>query len=101
MNTMPKTTARTFHQGLELAERIDDLKDAWEVARDEGLLAYHDWCEAPPQHKGDCYFAYLAAADREAAAADHLRRERQAPRGDPRSLVEVVPSPQPVGAAQP
>jgi hypothetical protein len=47
-------------------------REDWHAARDEALLAYRIWCSAPGADKGDAYAAYVAAADREAAAAAAL-----------------------------
>jgi hypothetical protein len=51
----------------------EELHHAWRVARDEALLAYREWCAASAGHLDSAYFTYLAAADREQAAAHHLR----------------------------
>jgi hypothetical protein len=52
----------------------EDLLDAWAAARDEALLAYREWCDAEELYQEHAYYAYLAAADREEAAALHLQR---------------------------
>jgi len=62
-------------------EVTEELQDAWRAARDEALLSYRDWCAAAEEHLERAYFAYLASADREEAAALHLQRnvETEAP----------------------
>ena len=59
-------------------EIAGELHDAWRVARDEALLAYRDWCAAGEQELGRAYCTYVAAADREQAAAMHLQRNIEA-----------------------
>jgi hypothetical protein len=58
-------------------EITEELRHAWSVARDEALLAYWAWCHAGCDEDG-AYFAYVAAVDREEAAALHLQRNVQA-----------------------
>jgi hypothetical protein len=59
-------------------EITEELRHAWSVARDEALLAYRAWCHAGGDQEGPAYFAYVAAVDREEAAALHLQRNVQA-----------------------
>jgi hypothetical protein len=49
--------------------RADDLRGAWLDARDEARAAYEAWCRAASDAREWAYAVYLAAADREAAAA--------------------------------
>jgi hypothetical protein len=56
----------------------EELHHAWSAARDEALLAYRDWCSAGAEERDSAYVAYVAAADREEAAALHLRRNVEA-----------------------
>lgn len=56
------------------AGRIDELRLAWRDACSDARLAYLDWREAMPARAGEAFAAYVAAADREAAAADFFRR---------------------------
>jgi hypothetical protein len=42
----------------------------------EAEAAFRAWCEASREERAERYAAYLAAADREAAAEDHLRAHR-------------------------
>ena len=49
-----------------------DIQHAWTAARDEAAAAYDGWCAAPWSRKRDAYAAYVAAADREEAAASLL-----------------------------
>jgi hypothetical protein len=46
-----------------------ELHDAWRIAQWDALRAYADWCAAPSAARKDAYVAYVAAADREDAAA--------------------------------
>jgi hypothetical protein len=52
----------------------EELHHAWAVAYDEAVLAYREWSAASEDHLELGYFAYVAAADREEAAARHLQR---------------------------
>lgn len=45
---------------------------AWQRARDDAVHAYRAWVDAPPTRRRHAYAVYVAAADREAAAADRL-----------------------------
>ncbi len=60
------------------AEITEELHHAWGVARDEAVLAYREWCHAGADQEDPAYFAYVAAADREEAAALHLQRTVEA-----------------------
>jgi hypothetical protein len=70
--------AQDFFVGLDMPdlrpEIREELHDAWTAARDESLLAYREWSAAREDDLELGYFAYIAAADREAAAARHLQR---------------------------
>jgi hypothetical protein len=46
----------------------EELRTAWREAREESAATYGDWCEAPTAQRRRAYAAFLAAADREAAA---------------------------------
>jgi len=46
-----------------------ELRDGWLTARGDALRAFAGWCAAPPATRGDAYAAYVAATDREGAAA--------------------------------
>ncbi len=46
-----------------------ELCDAWRTAQWDAIRAYADWCAAPPATRQNAYVAYVAAADRESAAA--------------------------------
>jgi hypothetical protein len=59
-------------------EIAEELHHAWSVARDEALLAYRDWCAAGEHELDRAYCTYVAAADREQAAAMHLQRNIEA-----------------------
>jgi hypothetical protein len=59
-------------------EITGELHHAWSIARDEALLAFREWCHAGADQHDPAYFAYVAAADREEAAALHLQRNVQA-----------------------
>jgi hypothetical protein len=56
------------------AGRIEELRLAWRDACSDARLAYLSWLEATPARAGEAFAAYVAAADREAAAADFFRR---------------------------
>lgn len=51
-------------------------RDAWKAALEDGWLAYRVWCRAHPSEKHDAYIAYVAAVDREDAAALSYARAR-------------------------
>jgi hypothetical protein len=53
---------------------LEDLRVAWREACNDVRCAYHAWRTAGPAGSGDWFAAYVAAADREAAAADVLAR---------------------------
>ena len=55
-------------------DTLDGLRDAWRTGRDSALMAYRSWMTADPSEWSDAYAAYLAASDREAAAADAYLR---------------------------
>ena len=50
----------------------------WRAARDESTAAYGAWSAAPDDEKRRAYIAYLAALDREGAAADDYARAAEA-----------------------
>jgi hypothetical protein len=50
------------------------LLDAWRDARDEAVDAYRAWRVASRYRSDEAFAVYLAADDREAAAADALAR---------------------------
>ena len=62
---------------LPAAERCTDrpavMRQAWRLAHQDAERAYRDWAAARPHRRGDAYIAYVAAADREAAAVDALQ----------------------------
>jgi hypothetical protein len=74
MSATAAASGRVPHPGGE-------LRDRWHVARDEALMAYRVWCEAASADKRDAHAAYLAAADRESAGAEELRRRTITPAG--------------------
>ena len=49
---------------------VGDLKVAWREAAADARLAYQAWCEADRGDARDAYIVFVAAADREAVAAD-------------------------------
>jgi hypothetical protein len=61
---------------------VHDLRMAWRDACADVRVAYHAWRQQGPAGGGDAFAAYVAAADREAAAADtfarHVRRTPEA-----------------------
>jgi hypothetical protein len=50
----------------------DQLRQAWMAAREEALAAYRWWCDATTDERRLAYAVYVAAADREDAAARDL-----------------------------
>jgi hypothetical protein len=57
-----------------LPGNVDDLRTAWREACAEMRDAYGRWRLCGEAASGDEFTAYVAAADREAAAADVLAR---------------------------
>ena len=53
---------------------LEDLRLAWREACNDVRGAYHAWRAYGPAGSGDRFAVYVAAADREAAAADVLAR---------------------------
>jgi hypothetical protein len=49
------------------------LWEKWHLAREDAGAAYRAWSSAPPEPRAEAYWAYVAAADREAAAAEGLQ----------------------------
>jgi hypothetical protein len=64
---------REAHRAL-----CQEIHDAWRSAQDDALAAYRDWSTAGREAEPDAYAAYVAAVDREQAAAEHLMGLRQA-----------------------
>jgi hypothetical protein len=52
----------------------ENLRMAWRDACTDVRVAYHTWREGPTGGRADAFTAYVAAADREAAAAGALAR---------------------------
>jgi hypothetical protein len=74
-------------------EITDELHHAWSVARDEALLAYRDWGASEKDDRDLAYLAYVAAADREEAAARHFQRNVEAnseTSGLPRTILAIA-----------
>jgi hypothetical protein len=65
---------------------LEELYDAWCAARDEARFAYDEWCDAPWPERGEAYAVYVAAADREQAAAELYRRSVSTTRGSVSSV---------------
>jgi hypothetical protein len=53
---------------------LEDLRLAWREACNDARGAYHAWRAQGPAGSGDRFAVYVAAADREAAAATVLAR---------------------------
>ena len=66
---------RIQHRRLALL-RLDPLElfDAWMDAEHDAAISLARWRDAEDGAKGDAHAAYLAALEREAHAADVLRR---------------------------
>jgi hypothetical protein len=73
--TPTATPTRIQHRRLALL-RLDPLElfDAWMHAEHDASISLARWREAEDSARGDAHAAYLAALDREAHAADVLRR---------------------------
>lgn len=54
--------------------RAQDLRLAWREACSEARFAYLCWLNSEPTRAGEAFAAYVAAADREATAAELFRR---------------------------
>jgi hypothetical protein len=52
-----------------------DLRLAWREACSEARFAYLTWLDSGPTRAGEAFAAYVAAADREAIAAEFFRRQ--------------------------
>jgi hypothetical protein len=52
--------------------QLIDLRDAWASAEAQAGVALHAWYSAARPHRQDAYAAYIAALDREEAAASLL-----------------------------
>jgi hypothetical protein len=74
-------TTRTLEERALLPELRGELYDAWHSACDQALMAYRVWSQAPDSDKQDAHVAYLAALDREEAAAEHIRCASRATAG--------------------
>jgi len=77
-NHIATTRLRTFTERLDRLSigRLQpaDLFDAWMFAEADATLAIAAWEAAPTEEKSDAYAAYVAALDRETAAAQLLAR---------------------------
>jgi hypothetical protein len=62
-------------------EITEELHHACRVAADEARLAFGEWSAAGTHELDRRYFAYVAASDREHAAAVHLQRSVEARAG--------------------
>jgi hypothetical protein len=63
----------TQAHSLEHADLHAELEGAWRSANEEANAAYRHWCVARSTGRLEAYRVYVAAADREAAAVEHLR----------------------------
>jgi len=74
----PTGSSLTFEPWFATAPAGDpeDLRMAWRDACADLRVAYHDWRQQGDDRRarGEAFVAYLAAADREAAAAEALAR---------------------------
>jgi hypothetical protein len=53
---------------------VEDLRLAWRAACDEARLAYFAWRDAAVPRLAEAYAVFVAAAEREAVAAEVLAR---------------------------
>jgi hypothetical protein len=74
-------TGNTIDQRLLRVHRREEFRHAWCTATNEAALAYRRWCSAAAEGKRDAYAVYMAAADREAAAATAYQRNLEPGRG--------------------
>ena len=58
---------------LARSSQHDQLRADWRSASADALAAYRSWSLAPRAFSADVFAAYVAALDREEAAANHLR----------------------------
>jgi hypothetical protein len=72
------STELRFRPRPALNPDVAELFLAWQDATDDAWKAYATWRDVPQQRKPEAYCVYLAAADREDAAADALRRRLNA-----------------------
>lgn len=68
-----RTSAHIFSGGAFAAPRSSDLLLAWSDAADDAQAAYLAWCDAERAIRADAFAVYLAALDREEAAARALQ----------------------------
>ena len=54
--------------------RPDAYLEAWVSARDDAASAYRAWANADRERQAEAYAVYVAAADREGAAANAYAR---------------------------
>ena len=72
------TEAHAFGEPVGSAARMlrhlhpVDLQDAWQFAELQAAVALHAWFSASEQERSETYTAYVAALDREEAAAGLL-----------------------------
>jgi hypothetical protein len=53
---------------------VRDVQVAWRAAALDVKNAYSAWCDAERERAGDAYAVFVAAIDREAAAAEAVSR---------------------------
>jgi hypothetical protein len=53
---------------------VKDVQVAWRAAALDVQRAYSAWCDAEAERAGEAYAVFVAAVDREAAAADAVSR---------------------------
>jgi hypothetical protein len=72
---LPGADASICHDAAQLGERLlDDAHTAWLIAASEAEQTLHAWSERASGTCASRYRAYLAAVDREEAAARDLQR---------------------------
>lgn len=76
MSLAPDKLASLLAEPAYLRQCTDDLQFAWAAACGEARAAYRAWSAAPTEGKRDSYAVYLAAAERESAAARVLEHSR-------------------------
>jgi hypothetical protein len=73
MSAIPESVSLEHAWPLEACD-VEDLWTAWRDACDDLRLAHRAWRESAQAGRRDAYFVLVAAADREAIAADTLSR---------------------------
>jgi hypothetical protein len=74
MSTPHTSTSASTAGASPSAVELRNVRDAWRDACEDLRLAHIAWRIAPPGKSAEAYWVLVAAADREEAAAEVLRR---------------------------